>query len=80
MAAAESKDLAASHSNETSDAVLSKQKELDILKKRAMEKDKELRTLESTLTQKGEERKIELENLKEDLGHERQAWMTTEGE
>lgn len=77
MAAVESKSLAASHSNNTSDALLSKQKELEMLKKRAMQKEEDLRALESTLTQKGEERKTEIETLKKDLGHERQTWMAT---
>ena len=80
VAAVESKSLAASHSNNTPDAFLSKQKELDMLKKRAMEKDEEMSALESTLNQRGEERKTEIEILKKDLGHERQAWMTTEKE
>lgn len=43
-----------------------------------MEKSQELRDLESTLNQKGEKRKAEIEMLKTDLGHERQAWMTPE--
>ncbi|CAD6590217.1 MAG: hypothetical protein ASARMPRED_004680 [Alectoria sarmentosa] len=63
-----------------SDAFLAKKKELDGLKNRALEKDQELRDLESTLAQKGEERKAEIEMLRTDLGHERQAWMTAENE
>lgn len=77
MAAVDLKSPAASHSDDGPDALLSKQKELDTLRRRAMEKDEELRALENTLAQKGEERKIEFETLKEDLGRERQAWMTT---
>lgn len=61
-----------------SDALLAKQKKLEELKTRAMEKDLELRALESTLAQKGEERKADIEMLKNDLGNERQAWMTPE--
>lgn len=60
-----------------SDAFLAKQKELDELRNRAVEKDLELRTLESTLARKGEERDADIEVLKRDLGHERQAWMMT---
>lgn len=80
MAAVELKTLEGSLNKNIPDALLSKQKELDTLKKRAMERDEELRALESTLAQKGEERKIEIETLKNDLGHERQAWMTTGNE
>lgn len=61
-----------------SDAFLAKQKKLEELKTRAMEKDLELRALESTLAQKGEERKADIEMLKNDLGNERQTWMTPE--
>ena len=56
--------------------MLAKKKELDELKSRSIEKNQELRDLESTLAQRGEERKAEIEMLKNDLGHERQAWMT----
>lgn len=77
MAAVELKSLGESHCNDNPDKLLSKQKELDMLKKRAMEKDEELRALDSTLAQKGEERKSEIETLKQDLGHDRQAWITT---
>ena len=80
MVAVELKSLAESHNKTTPDALLSKQEELDTLVKRALEKDEELRALESTLAQKGEERKTEIETLKKDLGHERQAWMTTGNE
>ena len=74
------KGLLGSDENNSQDALLAKQKELDVLKKRAMERDKELRALESTLAQRGEERKAEIECLTKDLGHERRAWMTTGNE
>lgn len=76
IAAAEDKDLLESEEISLSDVLLTKKKELDKLKSRLMEKDQELHDLESALTKKGEERKAEIESLKNDLGHERQAWMT----
>lgn len=77
MAAVESKGPLGSDENTISDASLAKQKELDELKTRAMEKDQELRALESTLAQGSEERKAEIEILKKGLG---QAWMNTDSE
>ena len=65
-----------SEENSLTEVLLAKKKELDKLKSRVMEKDQELHDLESTLTKKGEERKAEIESLKNDLGRERQAWMT----
>lgn len=64
--------------NTISNALLAKQKELNDLKDRAMEKDRELRVLENILVEKSEERNADIESLKRDLGDERQAWMTTE--
>ena len=69
-----------SDQNTSSYAFLAKRKEMEELKNRAMKKDQELRALESTLAQKNDERKAEIESLKKDLGHERQAWMTTGNE
>lgn len=65
--------------NSLSDMFLAKKKELDELKNRAIKSNQELRDLESTLAQKGEERNAEIEMLKTDLGPERQAWMMAEG-
>ena len=64
-----------SEKNFISDAFLAKKKELDKLKNRVVENNQELRDLESTLAQKAE-----IEMLRTDLGHERQAWMTAENE
>ncbi len=80
MAAVELKDPLEADKEAIPDAFLAKQKKLDELKFRAMEKDQELRALESTLAQRSEEREAEIEVLKNDLGHERQAWMTTHDE
>lgn len=80
MAAVELKRPLGSDEKSVSDAMLAKRKELDELKNRAMEKEKELRALENTLARKGEERKAEIETLEKDLGHERQAWMSTANE
>ena len=63
-----------------SDSFLAKKKELDELKNRAIERDQELRDLETMLAQKGDERNTEIEILKTDLGPERQSWMTPEDE
>ena len=57
-------------------AFLAKKKELEELRNRAMGKGQELRALENTLAQRSEERKAEIENLKRELGDERQEWMT----
>lgn len=64
--------------NTISNALLAKQKELNDLKDRAMDKDRELRVLENILVEKSEERNADIESLKGDLGDERQAWMTAE--
>ena len=80
MTAIELKDPLGSDENTISDAFLAKKKKLEELKNRMMEQNQELRALESTLIQKGEERKAEIEILKKDLGQERQAWMMTGNE
>lgn len=72
------KDGQRTDENTISNALLAKQKELNDLKDRAMEKDRELRVLENILVEKSEERNADIESLKRDLGDERQAWMTTE--
>ena len=63
-----------------SDAFLAKKKELEELKNRIKEQNQELRALESTLDQKSQDRKAEIEMLKKDLGQEREVWMMTGNE
>ncbi|KAF6236785.1 hypothetical protein HO173_005076 [Letharia columbiana] len=60
------------------DGLLAKKKELEKLKNRALEKNQELRDLETALAQKEKQRNAEIEELRKELGTGRQSWMTAE--
>lgn len=60
------------------DGLLAKKKELEKLKNRALEKNQELRDLETALAQKEKQRNAEIEELRKELGTGRHSWMTAE--
>ena len=78
MPASEVEGLPESRKTFVPDGLLAKKKELEKLKNRALEKNQELRDLETALAQKEKQRNAEIEESRKELGTGRQSWMTAE--